>query len=159
MKEVNERIVIEIDAINPTTGEIFKLDAIEEIKTKYYSVSKITTRINSMDLFTTMEKVCTSSKDISTLKYLTELIGSDNFIRLDSITGSAKVLKISRVKLTKFMKGLIDVEFLLKMDTGIYFVNPFVYVGRRVRSNELRENAQLKWMELQSIQEPKENNK
>jgi hypothetical protein len=145
MKEVVSRTMIEVDMINPHSGEIFKVQGSDEHISTYYSVRNITSRINSMDLFTAMEKTCKSSKDIYIVNTLFDKADSHNEIRLSNITNTAKDLGVSRVKLTTFLKRMVDTNMLHKLDTGIYMINPFMFTGRRVRSNELREAAQVMW--------------
>lgn len=148
MKESESRLVVELDAINPTTGELFKLTGTNEESNKYYSISKITSRVNAMNLFSTMELVCKSSKDIHIFNYLTEKADSGNKLRIDNISALADELEVSRVKLTKFLKLLTDSDFTFKLDRGVYMINPFIFVGRRVKSNELRESAQSEWKQI-----------
>ena len=73
------------------------------------------------------------------------MAGSDNKIRIDNITRLASELGVSKVKFTLLLKSLQEADFFMKLDRGIYFVNPFVWIGRRAKSNELRESAQLEW--------------
>lgn len=148
MKEVINRTLLELDVANPITGEVFKVSGTNEESSKYYSIKRITSRINAMDLFSIMEKTCKSSKDISVLNILLETADDQNKIRIDNISKLSEELSISRVKLTKFLKILVDNRLLNKLDTGIYLVNPLVFVGRRVRSNKLREEAQSQWEQL-----------
>ena len=104
-----------------------------------------TSRINTMQLLRVMEEVCKSPKDIKILNVLLDMAGSDNKIRIDNITSLASELGVSKVKFTLLLKSLQEADFFMKLDRGIYFVNPFVWIGRRAKSNELRESAQLEW--------------
>ena len=148
MKESVNRTLVELAVVNSSTGELFQITGTNEETCTYYSVKNITTRINAMDLFTIMEITCKSSKDISIINHLTEMVGKDNIIRIDNITELAKDFSISRVKLTTFLKLLADNKFTYKLDKGVYLVNPFIFVGRRVNSNKLREAAQAKWEKI-----------
>ena len=98
-----------------------------------------------MTLFTVMEKVCKSSKDIMMMNHLTEMVDNKNVIRIENISSLAKDMELSRAKLTSFLKLLVDNNFTNKLDRGVYMVNPYIFIGRRVRSNELRESAQRQW--------------
>ena len=148
MKETFHATQVQVDIVSPITGEVVSSTASINEHNKYYSIRKITSRINAMDLFSIMEKTCRSSKDIHILNHLTELIGLDNKIRIDNISKLAIDISVSRVKLTKFLKLLVDNNFMIKLDVGIYFVNPLIFIGRRVKSNALREKAQQEWNEL-----------
>ena len=146
MKESISRTRIELDATNPITGEVFKVQGLTEQSSKYYSVRKITSRINAMDLFTIMADLCRSPKDIQILNSLTDKLDKENTLRIDNISNLAKELGVSRPKLTMFLKSMEDYSFADKLDRGIYFVNPYVFVGKRVNSNKLREELQEKWV-------------
>ncbi len=76
-----------------------------------------------------------------------------NEIRISNIGKLAKDLDVSRQKLTTFLKSTEEVRpdrLTIKLDTGVYMVNPMVFTGKRIRSNEQREEAQMIWKELLS---------
>ena len=152
MKETTKSITVELDAINPTTGETFSITGEHRETSRYYSVSNITSRINAMDLLTTMAQTCKSPKDINILNQLLDTVYSDNIIRITNVSKFATELGVARSKLNTLLKAFEDEGFFKKLDTGIYVVNPFTFVGRRVKSNELREAAQLRWLELTSTE-------
>ncbi len=153
MKEVTRSTSVELEATNPTTGEIFSITGEHRETSRYYSVSNITSRINAMDLLTTMANTCKSPKDIHILNQLIDTVYSDNTIRIDNISKLATDLGVARSKLNTLLKAFEDDGFFKKLDAGIYMVNPFTFVGRRVKSNELREEAQLRWLESNSLTE------
>jgi len=144
MKESVSSLSVEVDVVSPTTGEIIKVNGIATEHSKYYSVSKITSRINTMTLLTVMSKTTKSPKDIEILNHLLDIADRYNEVRVN-ITQLAKKLGISRVKLSRLLKSFEVEDFFYKIDTGVYFINPFIWVGKRVNSNELREKAQLRW--------------
>ena len=145
MKEAINSTVVMLDVVSPTTGEIIKVNGIATEHSKYYSISKITSRINSMNLFDTMSKVCKSSTDIEVFNALTEMHNSSNEIVILNISSLAKQLKVSRAKLNTILKGLETEGFLHKYVSGHYLINAYIFVGRRVKSNTLREKAQKAW--------------
>lgn len=149
MKEFEKTVSVELDVIDPSTGESFRVNGTSSETSKYYSISKVTSRINTMQLLTVMERTCTSPKDIKILNVLLDMAGSDNKIRIDNITSLASELGVSKVKFTLLLKSLQEADFFMKLDVGVYFVNPFVWIGRRVKSNELRESVQTDWTKHQ----------
>jgi hypothetical protein len=148
MKEYTKSYVAEIEAINPTTGELFKLHGEATESSAYYNISKITSRINAMDLLTKMAETCKSPKDISILNRLLDTAYSDNTIRIDNVTTLAEEYEVARSKLNGLLKAFEKAGLFKKLDRGIYFINPFIFVGKRVKSNELREAAQQKWRSI-----------
>lgn len=148
MKEVTRTTVAFLEAIDMQTGETIPIAGRHEEVSKHYSIKKITSRINAMDLFSVMEHTCTSPKDIALLSLVTDMADKENIIRIDNISKLAETSNVSRVKLTTFLKNQVDASFFYKLDRGVYMINPFILVGRRVKSNELREAAQIKWEAL-----------
>ena len=147
MRERRSRTVIELDVLDHN-GEIRPFKAVEDNVDTYYSITNITSRINAMDMFTIMEKTCKSAKDISVFNALTERTDKENKVRIDNISDLAKTLEVSRPKLTMFLKALVTNGFFHKLDRGVYMINPIIFVGRRVRSNTLRAEAQMFWRTL-----------
>ena len=145
MREEQIRSVIELEVTNPITGDRFTTHGEQLNTSTYYSIRNITSRINAMDLLTKMAETCKSPKDITILNQLLDTADKYNTIRIDNIAAKAKEYDVARSKLNALLKAFEDVELFRKLDKGIYLVNPFVFMGRRVKSNELREAAQLSW--------------
>ena len=144
MKESVSSLSVEVDVVSPTTGEIIKVNGIATEHSKYYSISKITSRINTMTLLTVMSKTTKSTKDIEILNHLLDTADRYNEIRLN-VTKTAKELGVGRTKVTTLLKAFQDEDFFYKLDTGVYLVNSYIWVGRRCNSNALREKSQLRW--------------
>ena len=153
MRESVNKTMVSLDVTDPNTGEFFKINGTSEEIKKYYSIKRITSRINSMDLFSVLKQSCNSSLDIEIVDKLINMSNYENEIRIDNVTNLSKEIGISRSKLNKILKNLIDLNFLLKLDRGVYLINSFIFVGNKVNSNEKRENAQKRWMELISQEE------
>jgi hypothetical protein len=148
MKESKTVTKLAIDTINATTGELVTLNSVVEETSKYYNVKSITSRINNMNLFTIMSKILKSSKDIATLGSLLEMSDHNNNISINNISRLSKELNIGRSKLSSILKDMCEVKpepMFIKIDVGIYFVNPFIFIGKRVRSNANRERVQAEW--------------
>ena len=148
MKEVKKQVTINLEAYDSETGESHTFEATETIKEEYYSIRKITTRINNMDFLGTLEVVCKSSKDINIVNNLLELHDNNNYIRLSNISDYARNIECSRQKLTDILKRMQNSNLIYKTDRGIYMINPYIWIGRRIRSNKLREEAQLQWTKI-----------
>jgi predicted transcriptional regulator of viral defense system len=101
-----------------------------------------------MDLLTKMAETCKSPKDISILNRLLDTAYSDNTIQIDNVTMLAEEYEVARSKLNGLLKAFEKAGLFKKLDRGIYFINPFIFVGKRVKSNELREVAQQKWRSI-----------
>lgn len=151
MKEFNEEFIVNFELTNPKTGENIPIQGTSKSTSKYYNITKLTSRINSMNLFELQEKICKSSTDIKIFRILLENADRYNETRIN-VTKLSKELNISRRKLTNFLKLALntksseDESLLLKLDIGIYFVNPFIFSSKSMRSNKLREQAQEKWL-------------
>lgn len=150
MIETDETIIISGDFISAETGEMHNIHAKSEINKRYYHISKLTSRINAMNLFKVQAKICKSSKDILLFANILDLMDIYGEIRISNISEFSKTQNVSRRKFTDILSRMEKVEpkLLFKLDRGIYKVNPFLYIGRKVRSNEIREKLQLEWIEL-----------
>ena len=147
MKITEESIITKVDIVNRTTGEITSTDAVHEIKNRYYSISKLTTRINQMDLFTIMEDICKSSNDIHMMNVLLSTADRENEIRISNQKALAAKIGTTVRTLQKMLRKMEDVRperLILKMDTGVYAINPFIFKGKRV-VNDVIETKQLSW--------------
>ena len=148
MREITRSTAVELEATDPTTGETFRIAGTANESSRYYSISNITSRINAMDLLTTMANTCKSPKDITILNQLLDTVANDNTIRIANISKLAMSMGIARSKLNTLLRAFEEDHFFKKLDIGVYMVNPFIFVGKRVRSNELREAAQIHWTDL-----------
>lgn len=154
LKETKSVYKVSLDLVHPETGELTSIQGEHHESNRYYRVSKLTTRINSMDLFDIMGKICKSGKDNNLLGTLMHKVTEDNRLKFENISHGAKELGIARSKLNDFLKRMCDVRperLAIKIDTGIYFINPFIFTGKRTRSNKLREELQDEW--IQTIDE------
>ena len=104
-----------------------------------------------MDYLTVLESTCSSSTDIRVFRELMEAADVNNLFVITNVTKKSKQLGISRTKLNNILKSLADQDFVRK-DQGTFFVNPFVFVGKRVRSNGQREALQLSWTSGSGLQ-------
>ena len=147
MKETYKTVTVELDVVDPNTGEMFQAHGTNTEHSKYYNIRNITSRTNIMDLLNIMSRTTKSPKDIEILNHLLEQADKYNEIRLN-ITQTAKQLSVSKPKLTLLLKALVENNFFHKLDKGVYFVNPFIFVGRRCNSNKLREEAQKRWYNI-----------
>lgn len=145
MKEVTNTTSVTLEVINPTTGEIFDVKGRNSETIRYYSISKVTSRVNVVQLLNSMEKICKSPKDIRLLNCLLDKINTDGFIVISNMAGFAKELEVSRSKLNELFKRGEETGFFKKEGTGVYRVNPFVFIGKRTRSNADRERLQIEW--------------
>lgn len=148
MKEVTESIAVELYVTDPDTGERLNVSGTKRVTSAYYSVREITSRINAMNLLTVLAKVCKSPRDLEAVNYLLDTGNSEGRVVVSNVTETAKTLGVARSKLNTILKGCVDERLFHKEGTGVYFVNPFIFIGKRVRSNEAREELQRQWSTL-----------
>lgn len=58
MKEFVNKSIIELEVTNPITGESFRTHGEASETSRYYAISRITSRINAMDLLTKVSHTC-----------------------------------------------------------------------------------------------------
>ena len=104
-----------------------------------------------MDYLTVLEATCASAKDIYIFRELVEMADDNNVVIIPNVTKKAKQLGVSRAKLNKVLKSMVDNDFFHKEEVQ-YFINPYVFIGKRVRANEKREALQIKWADMKGTQ-------
>jgi len=112
---------------------------------RYYSIKNLTTRVNIMNLLDIVATTCKSPKDTTILNQLLEMSDDTSRIRIDNVTSLAKELGVSRSKLNAILLAQVNGGLFKKLSQGVYFVNPFIFIGRRVTSNKKREALQTEW--------------
>ena len=145
MRESTSTTTAELDVVNPHTGEMFTVSGKTTEVSKYYSIKKITTRINQMDFTTALFTICKSELQGRVLASLLDSLDSDNRLLVLNQVELAKSLGISVKTLKTVLYNLGESELAVKQSTGLYVINPFIFIGRRTRSNEQREQLQTEW--------------
>lgn len=51
----------------------------------------------------------------------------------------AGLFKVSKPKVTRLIKSMVDNDLLMRVDTGIYRLNPFMFIPFRANGSELQE--------------------
>lgn len=111
------------------------------------TTKRLTTRCNMIDLLNVMAEVCKSSKDIKTLNSLLDLATDNNSLEITTVTALASSLEVPRTTLSTLLTSLVKADLLRKESSKLYHFNPFIFIGKRVRSNEVREALQSKWQQ------------
>jgi len=144
MKESVRIISTTFDMINRETGEILPVDGVVRNQQKYYSIQKITTGVNNMEY---LEALAYTVKDkkLPIISLLLDTVTADNELIIMNQTKLAKELECSLNTLKRILTGFVGSGFAIKIDTGRYRINPFIYMGRRTRSSEAREQLQVDW--------------
>ena len=147
MKQTKEYTQVTVNVLTDD-GNLVPLKATSEKVNTFYYIKNLTTRCNMIDLLTVMSKVCKSSKDIVTFNQLLDLATADNALEFVSVTELAKLMQLPRPTLSTMLSKLAAEEFLHKVSSNKYLINPFIFLGKRVRSNEKREQLQKDWSQL-----------
>lgn len=148
MRETTTTSSVLLEVVNPETGNKFVTEGSSKEVTKYYSIKRITSRVNSMDLLNVLAKVCKSPKDLTLMNVLLDESNTDSRIVITNISTKAAELGVARSKLNNILSTAVKENFLYKIDKGIYLVNPYIFIGKKVRSNEIREALQKEWAKL-----------
>jgi len=156
MRESVNVTTVELDLVNRETGETQTIVGTNTESNKYYSVRNITTRINIMDFTSALASVATTPNQMYLLGALLDSADCDNKIVIINQRKLAEQLGASTSMLKTLLKKLADSKLAIKTDTGVYVINPFIYIGKRTRSNEARESLQSYW---KNVLAPKHNKK
>lgn len=73
---------------------------------------------------------------------------SDGQIVIINISAKAEEFGVARSKLNNILSTATKEHFLFKVDKGVYSINPYIFIGKKVRSNEVRERLQKEWATL-----------
>jgi len=145
MKEFNEILRTTFNVFD-SNGEIFEVNGATEKSSKYYSIENLNKRISVMDLFTYQSKLCNSSKDILMFRDFLMKVDKHNEFR-ENISSFCKKHDIDRSRITKFLTNAVKIGLVLRINRGVYLVNPLVFQSRG-SNNEFIEEAQRTWMKL-----------
>jgi hypothetical protein len=152
MKETTRNTVTVLEITDKETDQNYSLSERTQEQTKFFKISKITSRVNAMDFLTSLEAICKSPKDIKVINWLLDSLNSAGELQIVNITEEAKNLGVARSKLNLLLTACVSSKLFYKMGKGFYLVNPFVFVGKRTRSNTERESLQARWRTLQKNQ-------
>jgi hypothetical protein len=152
MKETTKNTVTVLEITDKETDKSYSLSERTKEQTKYFKISKITSRVNAMDFLTSLEAICKSPKDIRVINWLLDSLNSAGELQIVNISKEANNLGVARSKLNLLLTACVSSKLFYKIDKGFYLVNPFVFVGKRTRSNTDRESLQARWSTLQRNQ-------
>lgn len=140
MEYVTKNSIITHKVLNDNTGELESKDFMEIRKRKLVKGGFILMYYKSYEQIT--ESVITSNKDLKLFHWITNQFTKN---RIESaITYTACTVDVSQPKFSKFVKQLVELNYLRRVSRGIYRLNPFVYVP--YQSNA--ETLQAEWIEL-----------
>ena len=140
MEYVTKNSIITHKVLNDNTGELESKDFMEIQKRKLVKGGFILMYYKSYEQIT--ESVITSNKDLKLFHWITNQFTKN---RIESvITHTACTVDVSQPKFSKFVKQLVELNYLCRVSRGIYRLNPFVYVP--YQSNA--ETLQTEWIEL-----------
>lgn len=152
MKETTRNTVTFLEITDKETDQKYSLSEKTKEQTKFFKISKMTSRVNAMDFLTSLEAICKSPKDIRVINWLLDSLNSAGELQIVNITEEAKNLGVARSKLNLLLAACVSSKLFHKIDKGFYLVNPFMFVGKRTRSNTERESLQVRWGALHKTQ-------
>lgn len=145
MKENITTTSIEFDVVDKVTGEVITVEGKSTQHSKYYNIKQITTRINQMDFTLALSTIISSPAQLALVGRLLDMVDADNRLVIMNQTKLADKFECGRKTLATILAKLEKSELAVKETTGIYHINPYIFIGKRTRSNEAREQLQLEW--------------
>ena len=140
MEYITKNSIITHKVLNDNTGELESKDFMEIQKRKLVKGGFILMYYKSYEQIT--ESVITSNKDLKLFHWITNQFTKN---RIESaITHTACTVDVSQPKFSKFVKQLVELDYLRRVSRGIYRLNPFVYVPYQANAEEL----QSEWIKL-----------
>jgi len=146
MKESTEITTVELDIVNRETGEVGVVTGVTTTTSKFYNIREITTRVHQMNFTQAITTIATTAKQGIVLAELLDMVDADNRLVILNQAKLARKLSVSRELLKGVVRRLGESELARKVDIGLYYINPFIFIGKRTRSNAAREALQMDWM-------------
>jgi predicted transcriptional regulator len=143
MRKTREEIVLSGQFIDDATGEVLNMSATHQIDREYYSIKRFNMKMWRQGYNWAMGKVCKSSLDIQIFSYIVDNIKQDNMIYL-SRKEVSELFNVSTVKVSQLLKRMTDINFVDRIERGVYRVNPFVLYPSN-RPNKEIEFIQNGW--------------
>ena len=142
------RIQVETDifskeVFDSETGQTMNLVQSSIKETKYYTIRKLNAKVCIMDIAQAQAEICKSSKDIQVFWEIVDKLDKYNEFR-ESATTIANKLGVQRSKVTDIISKSIKVNFLCRIDRGVYLANPFM-IRSKGSTNEIIEKLQSEW--------------
>ena len=103
---------------------------------------------NHLEFTNCIADIAASSAQVRLLATLMDMVDADNRLVILNQVSLAKELGVGVKALKTVLKKLGESELAIKKQTGLYLINPFIFIGKRTRSNQAREQLQLEWREL-----------
>ncbi len=140
MKYTQSYDIIAKKVLNEKTGELEEKDFKEIAKTKKIKGGYV--MLYYKDYEEIEEEVVKSNKDIKLLHWITNQFTSKR-IEVPLVYSKCSV-DISQPTFSKMIKKLLDLKYIIRIDRGIYRLNPFIYVPYHSDAEYLQEE----WTEL-----------
>ena len=140
--------VITENIINPETGEISKKD-FREIVTKSKLKGGFTMSYKLYDEI--LLKVIKGEKD---LRIFLEIKNRFTKTKIEIPLNARKIsekLEVSTPKVSSVISKMVEADMLMRVERGIYRLNPFAYIPYQSSSD-----LQKEWLELKKLAEGKE---
>jgi len=134
--------IVDYSLINNETGEVSSINVSQKVSNTYYSIKGLRTKITMNSFAEKQSLVCKSSLDLQIFWHMMQK--TERNILLINQKETARLFGVSPDKINKFIKRLVDVEFLKKKQQGVYFVNPYIFKSPKT-TNEIIEQLQEEW--------------
>jgi hypothetical protein len=143
MREQTTDLIVSLDVVSPSTGEVIPVDGVKRIREKYYSIRELNFKGSIMNMAKYQSSLCKSSKDIEMFWDILFNVDKHNELRIN-ISEFAKTTDYSRQRITKFLSDAVNIGFMKRISRGVYEVNPFVFKSKGA-TNKIIEENQKNW--------------
>jgi predicted transcriptional regulator len=154
MRETKNETLIDLQVINPITGEITNFKGKNVSTVKNYSIKRLNMRIWLEAYEWVGSIVVKSNLDYQILSYIKSL-GDENNVFVINKTKLAKTFGISSRKLFDVIERIRQTGFITNegFDRGMYMLNPFVIISKSAanKGNKNIERLQDEWEELHGV--------
>jgi hypothetical protein len=121
--------------LNDKTGELEETD-FKEIKEKKQIKGGF--RMVYKDYDTVLLSIVKSGKDLELLLFIRDLFTYNKIEIYIQSTEISKSFKVAKSKVSMIIKAMVDNKLLMRVDRGVYRLNPFMYLPYRSEAEVLQ---------------------
>jgi hypothetical protein len=143
MRESRESVALSGFFTDLQTGEVSDFHATKEILHKHYSIKRLNMKIWDVGLDWVGNKVIKSNLDYRIFTAIKQSLNRHNEFR-KNVTELALEIGTTGSNMRKMLKKLCDINFLYRVERGVYLANPFVIKAKGMTNIECEE-LQTNW--------------
>jgi hypothetical protein len=142
--EINRKdISLNLLVVDPDTGEHLDVDTTMSFNKKYYTIKKLNFKGCIMKMKDVQVELCISKQATNMFWVVVDNLNKENELR--DLSQLARSNDLDLRSLQRMIKKMKDIGFLSSTARGVYKANPFIVVGKAVKSSKDIQRLQQEW--------------